>query len=226
MAQGIGKGTAMTVTQLRIDFISDVVCPWCVIGLRGLEQALAASGDALTATIHPHPFELNPDMPPEGENVREHIARKYGRAPDDNSAVRDQIRTRAADLGFAMNSGADSRIVNTFDAHRLLHWAEQSGTPLALKHALFTAYFTDQRDVSAHDVLIDCATAAGLNGDEARAILTSDRYTAEVRAEETYWRREGITAVPTMIVEGKYAIQGGHPPDVIEKALRRIAASA
>ncbi len=214
----------MTVT-LDIDFVSDIVCPWCIIGLGGLEEALQRI-EGVSADIRFHPFELNPAMPPEGENVAEHITRKYGASPEQSAASRDAIRGRAADIGFAMKTGPDSRIWNTFDAHRLLHWSGSLGgnAQRTLKHALFTAHFTDGRNIADHGVLVEVVDAAGLDGPEAAAILASDRYAADVRAAEDFWRRQGVQAVPTLVIDGRYLISGGQTAEVFERALRRIAA--
>lgn len=209
---------------MRIDFVSDVVCPWCVIGLKGLEQALANMTDVVTADIHFQPFELNPDMPPEGQDIGEHVARKYGSTPEQSAAARDTIRARAADVGFTIASRPGARIYNTFDAHRLLHWAAEQGRQAAVKMQLFDAYFTQGRSPADHDVLVDAAVAAGLDGAAARAMLASDRYADAVRADEENWRRQGISAVPAVIINERYLISGGQPPAVFEKALRRIAA--
>ncbi|MEP9357520.1 DsbA family oxidoreductase [Sphingomonas sp. KR3-1] len=209
---------------LKIDFVSDVSCPWCIIGLRGLEEALARAEGAVDARITFQPFELNPQMAPEGENIGEHIAKKYGSTPEQSAANRQMIRDRAAALGFAMNGTADSRIYNTFDAHRLLHWAEIEGKQAALKHALFTAYFTDQQDPSNHDVLVAAAEKAGLEGAAAREILVSGRYAEEVRAAEQLWQSRGISSVPAIVIEDKWLISGGQPPEAFEQALREIAA--
>ena len=216
---------------MRIDFVSDVVCPWCVIGLKGLEQALDAIGDEVEADIHFHPFELNPDMPPEGEGLADHVRRKYGASPEQSAANRSTIVDRAAEVGFDIAVRPDGRIYNTFDAHRLLHWAGEQGAGKqgvgpqhALKMALFSAYFTDGSDVSLPAALLDAVTVAGLDRDAAAEMLESDAFADTVRAEENYWRREGIQAVPTVIINGKYMISGGHPAAAIEKALRSIAA--
>ena len=209
---------------MRIDFVSDVVCPWCVIGLKGLEQALANMTDVVTADIHFQPFELNPDMPPEGQDIGEHVAQKYGSTPEQSAAARDTIRARAADVGFTIASRPGARIYNTFDAHRLLHWAAEQGRQAAVKMQLFDAYFTQGRSPADHDVLVDAAVAAGLDGGAARAMLASDRYADAVRADEENWRRQGISAVPAVIINERYLISGGQPPAVFEKALRRIAA--
>jgi len=210
--------------QLRIDFVSDVVCPWCVIGLKSLEQALADAADVVVADIHFQPFELNPGMPPEGQNVAEHIAQKYGADPERSRGTRDLIRSTAAELGFAINSSADSRIWNTFDAHRLLHWAELAGRQADLKLALFTAYFTDGRNVGDADVLAAACAAAGLDAGAAREVLASGRYADEVRRDEDFWREQGISAVPAIVIDRKHLITGGQPAAAFERALRSLAA--
>ena len=217
---------------LQIDFVSDVVCPWCVVGLGGLETALGAlAAEGITAEIHFQPFELNPDMAPEGENITEHIGRKYGATPDQSAKNRAMIRDRAAEAwpddgkGFEMRMGPDSRIWNTFDAHRLLHWAGTIGLAQqrALKEALFRAHFTDNRPLPDAEVLADAAEAARLDRAEAEAVLADGLYAAEVRDAEALWTGRGITGVPAVVVEGKYLISGGQPAAVFEEALRKIA---
>lgn len=212
--------------QLKIDFVSDVSCPWCAIGLRALEQALEnIDGDA-SAQIHFQPFELNPGMPPDGQDIVEHIAQKYGSTPE--QIVRNQkgIQARGAELGFTFDMDKRGRIYNTFDAHRLLHWAELEGRQHALKRALFAAYFTEGRNPSDREVLIDVAKQAGLDPVRAREVLESQLYTNEVREREQFYGQRGIQAVPSVIVNDKYLIQGGQPVEVFEQALRRIAAES
>ena len=211
---------------IRIDFVSDVSCPWCVIGLRGLETALDRMGDAVEADIHFQPFELNPAMVPEGENIVEHIGRKYGATPEQSAATRATIRERAASVGFTMAMGDTSRIYNSFDAHRLLHWAGIEGRQAELKHALFDSYFTRGENIADHDVLVAAVTRVGLDEDEARAILSSDRYAAEVREAERLWQGRGIQSVPAIVIDNRYLISGGQPPEAFEQALRQIAAQA
>jgi predicted DsbA family dithiol-disulfide isomerase len=219
---------------LHIDFVSDVVCPWCVVGLGGLETALAAlKAEGIEAEVHFQPFELNPQMAPEGENIVEHVGRKYGSTPEQSAANRAMIIERAAEAmpdfadgkPFEMRMGPDSRIWNTFDAHRLLHWAGTVGAAeqRALKAALFATHFTDGKTLTDAAVLADAAAAAGLDRDEAVEVLASGRYADEVRAAEDLWRARGINAVPAVVVEGKYLISGGQPAGVFEEALRRIA---
>lgn len=210
-------------TPIRIDFVSDVACPWCVIGLRSLMKALDAVGDKVEAEIHFQPFELNPNMPPEGENTTEHVQKKYGSSQEQSSAARNAIRDNGEALGFKFNYDANSRIWNTFDAHRLLYWAGIEGRQLEMKEALFTVNFTEQKSTSDHEVLVGAAKAAGLDEAKARDVLSSGAYTQEVRHEEEVWRNRGISAVPSVIFNQRWMIQGGQPPKVFEQALRQIA---
>lgn len=211
---------------MQIDFVSDVSCPWCVIGLFGLEQALERTRDLVAAEIRFQPFELNPHMPREGQNTVEHVMQKYGSTPAEIDANRERIRERAAEVGFAIRYADDSRIYNTFDAHRLLHWAKLEGRQPALKHALFSGYFTEGLDVSDQEVLAGLAERAGLDRMAAREVLSSGRYAAEVRDAEARWRENDINAVPAVIINGRYLISGGQPPEAFEQAIRKIAAMA
>jgi predicted DsbA family dithiol-disulfide isomerase len=202
-----------------------------VVGLGGLEAALdKLKAEGITAQVHFQPFELNPQMPPEGENVGEHIARKYGSTPEQSAANRAMITQRAAEAwpGFEMRMGPDSRIWNTFDAHRLLHWAGTVGMAeqRALKAALFTAHFTDGRTMTDADVLADAAEAAGLDRAKAVEVLADGLHAAEVRAEAALWVSRGINSVPAVVVEGKWLISGGQPAGVFEEALRQMASEA
>jgi len=215
--------SANTPAKLKIDFVSDVSCPWCVIGLRALEQALERVGDAVTADIHFQPFELNPQLPQAGQDVTEHLVQKYGSTPEQLRHNQEAIRARGAELGFTFDMGKRSRVYNTFDAHRLLHWAELEGRQLELKRALFAAYFTAGRNPSDREVLVDLATQAGLDPARAREVLESGRYADDVREREQLYGRLGIQAVPSVIVNDKYLIQGGQPVDIFEQALRQIA---
>ena len=211
---------------LKIDFVSDVVCPWCAVGLGGLETALERLDGQVKADITFQPFELNPQIAPEGENIVEHIGRKYGATPEQSAANREMIRQRAAEVGFDMRMGETSRIWNTFDAHRLLHWAHETAPDRqkALKQALFKAHFTDNRNIADAGVLTSAAEAAGLDRAEAAEVLASGLYAQAVRQAEDLWRARGVSSVPAVVVEDKYLISGGQPAEVFEQALRRIAA--
>ncbi len=211
---------------MRIDFISDIVCPWCAIGLYSLEAA-AARIPGLTLDLHFHPFELNPGMGPEGQDIEEHLAQKYGASPAQLAGTREAIRERGAALGFSFSMEARSRIYNTRDGHRLLHWAGEAFGPAVqrtLKVALLKAYFTDGRNVSDPAVLLELAVAAGLPEAEARELLASRRYDAEVAAAEAEVHRQGINSVPAIIVNQRHLIQGGQSVDVFEQLLRQVMA--
>ena len=214
------------ISRLKIDFVSDISCPWCVIGLRSLEQALERVSDETTADIRFQPFELNPQIPSEGQDIAEHIAQKYGSTLEQVVRNQEGILARGAALGFTFNMDGRSRIYNTFDAHRLLHWADLEGRQHALQRALFAAYFTEGLDPSNREVLIDVATQAGLDPVRAREILESGLYADEVREREQFYSQRGIHAVPSVIVNDKYLIQGGQPVEIFEQALRKIAAES
>lgn len=212
--------------SLTFDVISDVVCPWCVIGLLGLERALEATRDAVTPVIRLQPFELNPDMPAGGQDIAEHLREKYGAQAGAGGEVRERIRSVAAALGFEMAQRPGARIYNTFDAHRLIDWAQREGQGLPLAHALFRAYFTEGRDPGDPAVLAEAAHAAELDEAAARAVIAGDAYATDVRAAEQRWRGDGITSVPSIVVEGRYIIQGAQEPAAYERAIRAIAAEA
>lgn len=210
-------------TQLKIDFISDISCPWCVVGLRNMEAALANIGDELEAYVRFEPFELNPDMPKEGMDRATYFATKYGISADEAKSRGGEIRARAEEAGFTMNTGEGFRIYNTFDAHRLLEWAMEEGMQRALKHAMFEAYFTDGKNMGDHENLAAIAESVGLDGARAREILAGDEYAGHVRQSQSHQRGRGVQSVPTIIVNGEYVINGGQPPAIFEKAFRHIA---
>lgn len=213
---------------IKIDFVSDVVCPWCAVGLSALEQAIARVGDELQVELHFQPFELNPQMTAEGEDVTEHLMRKYGISEAQVAQNGEAIRTRGEALGFTFDMARRRRIHNTFDAHRLLHWAgEQSAAQQrALKHALLRAYFTEGEDVSSPEVLAKLAEEVGLDGARARAILASDEYADAVRAQEAFYRQQGIQAVPSVIFNDRHLVQGGQPVELFEQALRQLSGAS
>jgi len=217
-------------TALKIDFVSDVSCPWCVIGLKALDQALARVSPDITAELHFQPFELNPTMGPEGQDITEHITQKYGISAEQAEANREAIRQRGAALGFTFSGtnaagGGRSRTYNTFDAHRLLHWAETQsvGQQKALKEILFTTYFTDGESPASHQILLKLAAEVGLDPIRAAEILSSQEYAADVREREQFYQSQGIHSVPAIIINDKHLISGGQPVEVFEQALRQIA---
>ena len=211
-------------TRMKIDFVSDVSCPWCVIGLRALEDALTRIGPELEIEFEFQPFELNPQMPAEGQDLDEHIMQKYGMSPADTARNREAIRARGAELGFEFRMDRRDRIYNTFDAHRLLAWALGEGRQRALKYALFEAYFTRGESPGDHAVLLATAAAAGLDEIRAAAVLASDEFGDEVRERESFYQQHGIHAVPAIILNDRHLLQGGQPSEVFEIALREAAA--
>jgi len=214
--------------RLKIDFVSDVSCPWCAIGLSSLEAALARVAPDVTAELHFQPFELNPQMTKEGEDTVEHLTRKYGISAEQARANAEAIRQRGAAVGFTFGEGQRKRVWNTFDAHRLLHWAELEGETLqkALKKRLLQAYFTDGENPSDRDVLLRAATEAGLDPVRAAAILESDEYAEATRERERMYTEAGIHSVPAIIINDQHLISGGQPAEVFERALRQIAGAA
>ncbi|KAB8043303.1 DsbA family oxidoreductase [Janthinobacterium aquaticum] len=216
----------MTATPIRIDFVSDVSCPWCVVGLKSLEQALDKLQGTVKADIHFQPFELNANMAPEGQDIGEHIAEKYGSTPEQMAQSREAIRARGEQLGFTFSMDKRGRIYNTFDAHRLLHWAGLEGRQHSLKMALFDAYFTQGQNPSSHDLLLKVVGEVGLDTTRAAAILASNEFADEVREQERFYQQNGINSVPAIIINERHLISGGQPPEVFEQALRQIASGS
>ena len=209
---------------LQIDFVSDVACPWCAIGLASFEQALKDVGDELKVELHFQPFELNPTMAPEGADAAEYLIAKYGMSREQLAVNRQRIAERGAAVGFTF--GERKHVWNTFDAHRLLYWAGVEGPPgsqHALKKALLQAYHGEGRNPAAHDVLLQCAAAAGLDAESARAVLEGRQFTDEVHEAERFWQEAGIDGVPALVINRRHLIQGGQPPEVFAQALRKIA---
>jgi predicted DsbA family dithiol-disulfide isomerase len=209
---------------MKIDFVSDVACPWCAVGLWSLDEAIKRLDGSIPIEMHFEPFELNPALPPEGEDAAEHLSRKYGAPPEQLAKSRAAIRERGAAVGFTF--GDRPRVWNTFDAHRLIHWAGLEGKQRELKHALLTAYHTHAENPGARDVLLRLAGEVGLDVDRAASILDSDEYAADVRARERHWQQLGIHSVPAVIIDDRHLISGGQPPEVFERALAQIAAGA
>ncbi|OWW21662.1 DsbA family oxidoreductase [Noviherbaspirillum denitrificans] len=209
---------------MKIDFVSDISCPWCAIGLHALEKALDRIGDEVVADLSFQPFELNPQMVPEGQDINEHLAEKYGATPEQSQRTREMIRARGEEVGFTFNMEGRSRIYNTFDAHRLLAWAAEEGKQRELEHALFKAYFTDGENPGSHEVLVRLAGEVGLDKARAKDILASDDYATETREQENFFLEQGISSVPAVILNDRYLISGGQPVDVFEQALRQVLA--
>ncbi len=209
--------------QIKIDFVSDVSCPWCAVGLYSLELALARLAGEIQVQIHLQPFELNPDMPAEGQDTVERLSRKYGMTPEQVRLNGEAITARGREVGFTFNMDKRTRTYNTFNAHRLLHWAGLEGKQLALKHALLKAYFTDGENPSANELLVRLCSESGLDAQRAHEILYSDEYAAEVRELERYYVEQGINSVPAIIMNDRHLILGGQAPDAFEHALRQVA---
>lgn len=222
--------------RLSIDIVSDVMCPWCIVGWLKFEKVMAHFAGRLDFRVQWHPFELNPDMPAEGEDAASHVMRKYGISAEQSRANSGRMAAIAADLGFTFNRGPGFRMRNSFDAHRLLSWAgaleepEQvaaTGVQTALKLALFRAHFTDNRDVSDPAVLADIAASVGLDRDRAAALLAGDDYGEMVRTEEAYWADRNVTGVPAFILGGRMLVPGAQDPEVFIRVIEtKVLAAA
>ena len=214
-------------TTLKIDFISDVACPWCAIGLASFEQALKDVGAHIAVELHFQPFELNPTMGTEGADAAEYLIAKYGMSREQLAESRQRIAERGAAVGFTF--GERKRVWSTFDAHRLLHWAGVEGPPgsqHALKWALLRAYHGEGRNPGAHAVLLELAMAVGLDGERAREVLARNEFADDVREAERFWQQAGINAVPAVVINRRHLVSGGQPPEVFAQALRQIAAES
>jgi len=214
-------------TVMKIDFVSDIACPWCAVGLGALEQALEELQNEVKADIHFQPFELNPHMPEGGEDLVEHLGKKYGSTAEQQSQMYQNIKARGAEVGFAFHPTGRGRIFNTFDAHRLLHWAELEGAPgdqHQLKKAFLEAYQGRGEVIESHDVLLAIVQSVGMDKDAAKSLLDSDTYAEDVRAKENFYTSAGIHSVPAVIINDKHLISGGQPAAVFASALRQIAA--
>ena len=213
--------TTTETGSLRIDIVSDVVCPWCIIGYKQLESAMAETG--IDADIHWHPFELNPRMAAAGENLRAHLAAKYGTTLEGSIRARAKLTAMGAELDFAFNYADDMRIYNTFRAHQLLHWAGQQGRQHDLKMALFGAFFTDHKNIDDPHILADVAGGIGLDRNDAAAVLVAGEFAEAVREEETFWMSRGISGVPAMIFDEKYLVSGAQGVANYTSILNQVA---
>jgi predicted DsbA family dithiol-disulfide isomerase len=217
------------MTPIKIDFVSDIACPWCAVGLASLEQAIKRVGNEVSVSLHFQPFELNPTMPPEGEDILEHLMRKYQITAEQVAQNHEHIRERGAAVGFSFNMEGRKRTYNTFDAHRLLHWAadlEDADAQRRLKWRLLSAYFSEGADPSSHEVLLSAVEKAGLDTAQATEILNTDSLRDEVRQQQQFYLSQGIHSVPAVIINDRYLVQGGQPPEAFEQALRQIVAES
>ena len=217
------------MTPIKIDFVSDIACPWCAVGLASLEQAIERLGDEVSISLHFQPFELNPDMPPEGEDILAHLMRKYQITAEQVAQNHEHIRERGAAVGFSFNLEGRKRTYNTFNAHRLLHWAAEIGGADAqrrLKWRLLSAYFSEGADPSSHEALLAAVDQTGLNVTQAAEILNGDSWRDEVRQQQQFYLSQGIHSVPAVIINDRYLVQGGQPPEEFEQALRQIVAES
>jgi len=210
-----------TNKPLRIDIVSDVVCPWCVVGYKQLAEALKQTDTDYE--IHWHPFELNPNMPSEGQNMREHIIEKYSSTPQESDASRARITEAGAEVGFDFNFTDELRMHNTFNLHQLLHWAQTQGKMHELKQALFTAHFTDGRNLSDDEVLADIAAETGLNRVEALAVLVDQRFAPDVREIEQHWQRQGVQGVPAIVFNERHLVSGAQGVENFTSILKQLA---
>src|SRR5579862_841902 len=208
--------------HLDIAFVSDVACPWCAIGLASLDKALDRVRGDIDVAVRVEPFELNPDMGPEGAEIVPYLSRKYGRTPEQIAQAQARLREHGDAVGFAF--GPRDHVWNTFDAHRVLHWAGLEGRALELKRALVRAYHGEGRNPAAADVLVELAGSVGLDPARAKAIVESREFEPEVRARERSWMEKGVHGVPLVVVDETYGIEGAQPPEAYEQALREIAA--
>lgn len=212
--------------KLHIDFVSDVSCSWCAVGLRNLEQAIDNLGGEVEVEIRFRPFELNPQMPASGQNLFEHLREKYGWDETYTVEAMEQVRRSGEPVGIDFRIDRDSHVYNSFDLHRLLHWAGIHGKQKELKQALFTVHFTQGKDLRDQDMLSHVAQSVGLDAGEARDILAGDAYAGEVRADERVWLDAGVRSVPAMIFNGLYAVSGAQPPAALEQVIRRTLADS
>ena len=211
------------MAQVSIDFISDVVCPWCALGATALEQAIENVAGEVSVALTYKPFELNPNMPPEGEKAVEHLMRKYGRTAEDVAAGKAMQIARGEAIGFTFDLEKRSHFYNTFDAHRLLYWALQEGRQVALKKILLRAYFTDGQNPSDRETLVQLAAEAGLDAAAAKDVLASGAFAEEVRELEGFYQQRGINSVPAMVLNGRHLVSGSQSVEYYEQMLRQIA---
>ncbi|MCG7638184.1 MULTISPECIES: DsbA family oxidoreductase [Alteromonas] len=217
--QGVQSASGMQ--SVTVNMVSDVVCPWCIVGYQRLQEAIKTL-DNIEVDIKFHPFELNPNMPEDGQNLREHIMEKYGISEQQSVENRARLVQAGKELGFAFNFTDDSRMQNTFKAHQLIHFAAQNGLEEEMKLSLFNAYFTDGKDVNDLGVLVELAESVGLDKTEAEAVIKSEKYAQAVREEETIWMQRGIQSVPTFVI-GNQGVAGAQEPATLAAFIAQAA---
>ena len=209
---------------VRIDVVSDVVCPWCFIGKRRLEKALALASD-VPVEIHWRPYFLNEWIPPEGMSREQYLTTKFG-SPDRYSGIAQRVRAAAAEEGLVYAVDKINRQPNTRDAHRLIRWADGIGKASEMKQRLMDLYFTEGADLSNRAVLVQAAADVGLDPEDVRAALDSDQDIAEIEREVEAAKEAGIQGVPCFILDGKYAISGAQAPEALAQAIEQVSAQA
>ncbi len=212
--------SAKSQKSVRIDLISDVVCPWCIVGYKQLEQAIAKTDVAVE--LYWHPFELNPDMAAGGQDLLEHVVEKYGVSKEDSAATRQRLTELGAELGFTFKYSDTSLMYNTFKAHQMLAWADEHDLQHKLKMALFAAYFTDGKNIDEDAVLADAAASVGLDRDEALKHLADGTYEEQIVEEEEFWRNQGITSVPAVVVNQEHLVSGAQGVDNFVQMLKEL----
>lgn len=214
------------MNKIQIDIVSDIACPWCAIGYARLQRAMATLEPDYEFTVQWHAFELNPTHNGQGEPILPALAKKYGRSEDEMRAAQGNMMAIAKEFGVNFDKLQERLTANTFDAHRLVKWAEQHGLQTEMKQALFEAYFGKALDVSDHKVLLECVNAVGLDAAAAGQVLESDQFATAVREDEATYQKAGVSSVPAFIINRKYLISGAQEPEVLVKAFEDISAEA
>ena len=210
---------------IKIDYVSDIACPWCAVGLGNLNQAIAQLSDQVNFEVHFHPFELNPNMPLGGQDAIEHLTEKYGLTVEQVKTNQANIRTKALEAGFEFHPEGRKRVYNTFDSHRLLHWAGEEFGPekqAVLKKELLNTYFCLAVNLDDQKNLIDAVTRSGLDKDRAQEVLKNNEFSKEVRDEESTYTNAGISSVPSIILNDQYLLQGAQPPESFVNAFEQL----
>lgn len=215
-----GQDHSEAGTPVRIDIVSDVVCPWCIVGFKQLEKAQTET--EIPVVVCWHPFELNPELPAEGQDLVEHVTEKYGSTREASLKARERLTTLGQELGFTLDYADDMRMRNTFRAHQAIHWAGSQGKQHAMKMALFEAYFSNGQNIDDPKVLADTAATVGLDPSEALDAVTKNRFADEVRKHEAFWIERGVTGVPAMVFDGKQALIGAQGVENYRSMLRRM----